>query len=341
MLNVTLESVRGGYAPPPSFYQDLDSRTKALPGVIGTSYSSHAPWAGRSSSAITAIDGTPQPRSRDFRRDPARRQVSPDFFTTLGIPLVRGRSFTREDRASDVPALPTVISEAMAQQYWPGTDPVGRSFKTTMSHEVIGVVRDVQSVGYMQPDGPFFYGPLDPLRAKPQVMLIRIAGDTAAAAAAIRTIVRELDPQMAATVVSLASIVETEGERLRPIAMYGSAAGLLALLLALTGVYGVVSFTVSQRVREMAIRVAIGAQRRDIIVLVLRSAAAPILAGLVAGVALTLTVAGGMRAMLFGLDPRDPMTMASGCVLLAVCALAATWIPARRAASRDPLSALR
>lgn len=341
VLNVTLESVRGGYAPPPSFYQDLDSRTKALPGVIGTSYSSHAPWAGRSSSAITEIDGTPQPRSRDFRRDPARRQVSPDFFTTLGIPLVRGRSFTREDRASDVPALPTVISEAMAQQYWPGTDPVGRSFKTTMSHEVIGVVRDVQSVGYMQPDGPFFYGPLDPLRAKPQVMLIRISGDTAAAAAAIRTIVRELDPQMAATVVSLASIVEAEGERLRPIAMYGSAAGLLALLLALTGVYGVVSFTVSQRMREMAIRVAIGAQRRDIVALVLRSAAAPILAGLVAGVALTLTVAGGMRTMLFGLDPRDPMTIASGCVLLAVCALAATWIPARRAASRDPLNALR
>ena len=121
----------------------------------------------------------------------------------------------------------------MAQQYWPGQDPVGRRFRTTMLHEVIGVVRDVQSVGYMQPDGPFFYGPLDPLRAKPQVMLIRIAGDTAAAAAAIRTIVRELDPQMAATVVSLASIVETEGERLRPIAMYGSAAGLLALLLAL------------------------------------------------------------------------------------------------------------
>src|SRR4029453_10398429 len=170
VVSVTLESVRGGYQPPGSFYQELEARIRALPGVLTTSYSSLAPWAGRSSSAITEIDGTPLPRSRDFRSDPARRQVSPEFFSTLDIGLIRGRFFTRDDRPGAA-VLPTVISEAMAHRFWPGQDPVGHRFRTTLLHEVIGISRDVQSVRYMQDDGPFFYGPLDPLQSKPQTML--------------------------------------------------------------------------------------------------------------------------------------------------------------------------
>ncbi len=123
--------------------------------------------------------------------------------------------------------------------------------------------------------------------------------------------------------------------------MYGSVAGLLALLLALTGVYGVVSFSVSQRVRELAIRVALGAQRRDVLWLVLRSAAAPIAGGLLAGIGLTLAVSGGMQAVFYGLNPSDPKTLALGALLLVVCTLIAIWIPARRAANSDPLRSLR
>lgn len=212
---------------------------------------------------------------------------------------------------------------------------------TGLLHEVVGVSRDVQSVRHMQDDGPFFYGPLDLAQAKPQAMLIRVAGDPAAAAAAIRGIVRQLDPQMAASVATLGALVERQAERLRPVALYSAMAATLALLLALTGVYGVVSFSVSQRVRELAIRVAPGAQRRDIITLVVRSAVTPILGGLLAGVGLTVAAGGGMRAMLYGLDPRDPVTITIGALLLVGCALAAIWIPARRAATRDPLSALR
>ena len=114
VVSVSLDSVRGGYQPPASFYQTLEARVRALPGVVATSYSSHAPWSGRSSSALTEIDGTPLPRSQDFRSDPARRQVSPDFFPTLGIPLVQGRFFTRDDRPGAA-VLPTVISKP-----WPG-----------------------------------------------------------------------------------------------------------------------------------------------------------------------------------------------------------------------------
>ena len=308
--------------------------------MLTTSYASLPPWAGRSSSAITEIDGTPLPRSQDFRNDPARRQVSPDFFKTLDIGLVRGRFFTRDDRPGAA-VLPTIISEAMARRFWPGQDPVGHRFRTTLLHEVIGVSRDVQSVRYMQDDGPFFYAPLDPVQSKPQTMLVKVTGDPRATMPVLRGIVRQLDPQMAASVVTLASIVEAEGERLRPITMYGSVAGLLALLLALTGVYGVVSFSVSQRVRELAIRVALGAGRRDVLWLVLRSAAAPIAGGLMAGIGLTLAVSGGMQAVFFGLNPRDPKTLALGALLLVVCTLMAIWIPARRAANADPLRSLR
>ena len=308
--------------------------------MVATGYASHAPWSGRSSSALTEIDGTPLPRSQDFRSDPARRQVSPDFFATLGIRLVRGRFFTSDDRPGTA-VLPTVISAAMARRYWPGQDPVGHRFRTTLLHEVIGVSSDVQSVRYMQDDGPFFYGPLDPLQSKPQSMLIRLPGDTRATIPVVRGIVRQLDPQMATTVLTLASIVEAEGERLKPIAIYSSVAGLLALLLALTGVYGVVSFSVSQRVRELAIRVALGAQRRDILWLILRSSAAPIVGGLIAGIGLTVAVSGALQAVLYGLNPRDPKTLALGTVVLVVCALMAIWIPARRAARRDPLRSLR
>jgi ABC-type antimicrobial peptide transport system permease subunit len=128
---------------------------------------------------------------------------------------------------------------------------------------------------------------------------------------------------------------------LKPIAIYSSVAGLLALLLALTGVYGVVSFSVSQRVRELAIRVALGAQRRDILWLILRSSAAPIVGGLIAGIGLTVAVSGALQAVLYGLNPRDPKTLALGTVALVVCALMTIWIPARRAARRDPLRSLR
>ena len=146
---------------------------------------------------------------------------------------------------------------------------------------------------------------------------------------------------MASTIVTLASIIEADGERLRPVMIYGGVAGMLALLLALTGVYGIVSFSVSQRIREMGIRVALGAQRRDVVSLILRSGAVPISLGLIAGIGLNLAVSTPMQSILPELNPRDPLTLASGAFLLMVCAVGAIWIPARRAARLDPLSSLR
>ena len=341
VLNITFASVQSGFKPPASFYQEVESRMNAVPGVVRTSFASLAPWSGLNPTAVREIDGQPIPDTRDFRRDPARRVVSPEYFTTLDIALTRGRAFTREDLLSTRQVIPAVISEAMARRYWPGQDPVSHHFRISAVHEVVGVCRDVQSVRFMQDDGPFYYWPLDPLRSTPAYMLVRVSGDTQAAAVAVREIVRQVDPQMAVTVVTLASLVERQGEQLKPVMIHGAVAGILALLLALTGVYAVVSFSISQRIREIGIRMALGAQRHDVVSLVLRSGAAPVIAGLATGIGLALALSAVMESILFGVSPRDPLTIAIVSLLLFVAALGAIWIPARRAAALDPLSSLR
>lgn len=352
VLNITFASVLSGFDPPASFYQEIESRVSAVPGVVQASFASIAPWSGRNSTTVREIDGTPVPTIRDVRQDPARRVVSPGYFTTLDIGLTRGRFFTREDVSRTRQTVPAVISEAMARRYWPGQDPVGHHFglgnrqssgpaRPADVHEVIGVCRDVQSVRYMQDDGPFYYRPLDPQQSSPPYMLVRVSGDTQAAAATIREIVRQIDPQMAATVVTLASTVQRQGEQMKPVMILGAVAGILALLLALTGVYAVVSFSVSQRIREIGIRTALGAQRHDVVSLVLRSGTAPVLGGLIAGIGLALAASAVMQSLLFGVNPRDPLTLAIVSLLLFAAALGAIWIPARRAAALDPLSSLR
>jgi macrolide transport system ATP-binding/permease protein len=352
VLNVTFSSVLSGFQPPASFYQEIDSRVRALSGVVRTSFTSIAPWSGRNSTTVRELDGTPIPPTSDTRQDPARRVVSLEYFTTMNIGVTRGRGFTREDLSPTRQGVPAVISEAMARRYWPGRDPVGRRFglgnrqstgptRAADVHEVIGVCRDVQSVAYMQDDGPFYYRLLDPQQSRPPYMLVRVSGDTQAAAASIREIVRQADPQMAATVVTLASVVERQGEQMKPAMVFGAVAGVLALLLALTGVYAVVSFSVSQRIREIGIRTALGAQRHDVVSLVLRSGTAPVIGGLVAGIGLAVALSAVMESILFGVNPRDPLTLTIVSLLLFVAALGAIWIPARRAAALDPLSSLR
>lgn len=341
VLNIAFESVRSGFDPPESFYREIESRVSELPGVVQTSFASMAPWAGRNPTAVREIDGTPVPEPKHFMESPARRVVSAEYFSTLDLSLTRGRAFTREESSSARPVIPAVISEAMARRYWPGQDPIGHHFRITKIHEVIGVCRDVQGVKYMQDDGPFYYWPLDLQQMKPAYMLIRVSGDIQAVTTGVRDTVRQVDPQMATTVVTLASIVERQGKQLKPMMIYGAISGVLALLLALTGVYAVVSFAVSQRVREIGIRTALGAQRRDVVSLVLRSGTAPVIGGLIAGLGLVFTLSALTASMLYGVNPRDPLTLTIVPMLLFAAAVGAIWIPARRAAALDPLTSLR
>lgn len=335
VVGVTLSSVAAGFVPPPSFYAELEARVRAMPGVVGFSYASTAPWAGRSSAAIREIDGRPFPDTRDFRLDPANRRVSPEFFALLGLPMTLGRTLT----AADGPEA-TVISEAMAQRYWPGQNPLGHRFNDGYPHEVVGVSRNVHSLSFLRDDGPIYHSP-EKADARHRHVLVRVSGDPQAAAAATRRIVLELDPQMAVTATTLGSLVEEQAERMQPLMLHATLAGTLALVLALSGVYSVVAFSVRQRVRELGIRLALGAQRGDVIWLVVRSGSAPVLAGLVAGLAVAAALFSGLEAILFGLNPRDPLTLAAVALSLFAAALVAIWIPARRASGLDPVSSLR
>jgi len=343
--------VLAGYTPPVSFYQEVESRVHNVPGVVRTTFASIAPWAGRNSTTVREVDDTPIPITGDFRDDPARRVVTDSYFSALSIPLIRGRVFTREELSSKAPVVPIVISEAMAKRYWPGQDPIGHQFRlgdrrpstprSPIAHQVIGVCRDVQSVSYIQDDGPFYYSPLDVQQTKPPYLFVRVSGETHIPAAAIGEIVRNVDPQMAVTVATLASLVEQQGEQLKPLMMFGTAGGFLALLLALTGVYAVVSFSVSQRMREIGIRIALGAQRASVIGLVLRSSAMPVVSGVAGGLALILVLSDVVAPVFPGTNPRDPFTLMVVSLLLVAAAIAAIWIPARRAAALDPLVSLR
>lgn len=341
VLTVTLASVLSGFTPPTHFYEELEDRIGGLPGVVNTSAVSIAPWQGRNSTELSEIDGKPLARTRDFRQDPARRVVSSEFFETLGIPIHQGRGFTTAEALRQGEVVPVVVSEAMARRYWPGQSALGHRFRTGVVHEVVGVCRDVQSVGHMQNDGPFYYAPLDPQRVKPAFLMVRFSGDPGTAAAAVRSVVRQLDPQMAVGVETLAAVLEEQGERLKPVVMYGGMAGGLALLLALSGVYAVVSYSVSQRVREIGIRMALGAGRGEIVRFVLRAGVAPVVGGLVAGVGLALAASAVMQSVLFGLNPRDPVTFTVVPVVLLLASLGAIWIPARRASVLDPVRSLR
>jgi predicted permease len=351
VLNVTFASVLAGYTPPLSFYADVDSRVHNIPGIARTTFASIAPWSGRNSTTVREVDGTPIPITGDFRDDPARRVVTDGYFSALSIPLIRGRVFTREELSAKTQVVPVVISEAMAKRYWSGQDPISHQFRlgdrrpdtprSPIAHQVIGVCRDVQSVSYIQDDGPFYYSPLDVQQTKPPYLLVRVSGDTRIPAAAISDVVRNVDPQMAVTVATLASVVERQGQQLKPLMMFGAAGGVLALVLALTGVYAVVSFSVSQRVREIGIRIALGAQRASGIALVLRSSAMPVVSGVGVGLGLVILLADVTAPVFLGVNSRDPLTLIAVSSLLFAAALAAIWIPARRAAALDPLVSLR
>jgi len=307
--------------------------------VNNTSYASPGPWLGRSSTEITEIDGKPFPPTRDYRRDPACRRVSEEYFSALSIPLVRGRTFRNGETG---PAPPVVISESMARQYWPNQMPIGRTFRTTaLLCEVVGVCRDLQSVAIMQNDGPFYYAPLEMATAKPAAMMVRVSGDPQNSVNSIRDAIRQLDPQMAATVMPLSQPVRRQGDALKPVLVHGTLAASLALLLALSGVYGVVSFSVSQRIPEIGIRIALGAQRRDVLALVLRSGLGAVCGGLVIGIGLALAATAGTRLILPGSDSGDPVVFGAVPLFLLFAAVGAIWIPARRAAALDPVTSLR
>ncbi|MET0396784.1 MAG: ABC transporter permease [Longimicrobiaceae bacterium] len=321
-----------------AFQRELLERARALPGVRSAALASHHPLAPGFTNSFV-IEGR-EDEAADQAEIPLRA-VSPEYFATVGVPLLRGRLLSPRDDA-DAPAV-LLVNEAAARRFFPGADPVGKriAFWGT-SREIVGVVGNERFHGVAADAPPAAYPPLAQTPMGTATLLLRAAGDPAALVPALRAAVRGLDPEVA--LYEMETLDRTLSRSISQprftTALLGTFAAL-ALLLAVIGVYGVLSYAVAQRTREIGIRVALGARRGEIVRLVVGQGMAPVLAGLALGLAAAFAGARVLSGILFEVAPTDPLAFTAVVPVLGAASLLAAWLPARRAASVDPMTALR
>jgi predicted permease len=272
--------------------------------------------------------------------------VSPGFFDTLEIPVLRGRDFTRYD--TTVPETVAVINETAAQQYFAGADPLGQRIGNTTEEagktEVVGVIRDTKYDSLREPAPPTVYQLYQalPPSARTVTVVVRTASDPSAMIEPVRAAMRQVDPDVPVIgMTTQTDQVEGRMAQERLFALAYSLFGGLALLLACIGLFGLMSYNVARRTNEIGIRMALGAQRRGVVGMVLRESMAMVGAGVVLGLVATVATGRLVASVLFGLSPTDGWTLAAVIALMAAVSLAACYLPARRAARVDPMVALR
>ncbi len=271
--------------------------------------------------------------------------VSPGYFDTMAIRSTRGRTFTAAEAERGDPVA--VMSEAMARRFWPGQDPLGRRFaygaRSSAADlvQVIGVVKDTRSIHLWEKDGAVFYAPLGPKNTAYLSVITKGPKPDFLSASTVQQMVRSLDPAVLASTRTLADSVEQEAQPVKVSAAVAAVLGGLALLLALAGIYCVVTYSVSQRTREIGIRMTLGAERRSVIGLMLADHMRPVVAGIIGGATLGAVVSAAASKALMGISPLDPIAFLGVAAFLAAVALLASYIPARRATSVDPAVALR
>jgi predicted permease len=323
------------------FYNTLLDGLRALPGVHAVGWVSRLPLGGETS--VTGIDVPP---GRDVPPPANFRAASPDYFTAMGIPLVRGRIFNEGDRARNV----VVVSESVAQRFWPGQDPIGRTclayWGPKKEEKVIGVVGDIHTVRLDEPPVMMVYVP-DWFAAPGHVpnsagIVVRTSAEEHGMASAVRAAIHATDPEV--PLVALRPMSELVSESVAPRRFQMLLAllfALSALFLASLGIYGVITYSVEQRRHELGIRAALGARFSDLRRMVLRQGMIPVAAGLVTGVGASILTGRLIQTLLFGVSPFDPPTLATVAFVVVIVAIAACYIPARRATKVDPMVALR
>lgn len=347
VLNITLSPDEVGYNEDRGrqFYRELLPRVRAVPGVISAAEAFTVPMGLIGSDNQVTIQDHPLPAGQqapDVFNDP----VSPGYFQTMSMPLLAGRDFTDAD-GKDAP-LVAVINQKMAEQFWPKEDPIGKRFAKKDGDQkpitVVGVVQNAKYKGITEAPLPFFYLPLDQVYLGFRTIQVRTSVPPTALAASLEAVIREVGPSVPITQVQTMeqALNNANGFFLfRFGAQVTATLGLLGLILAVVGVYSVVSYAVAQRTHEVGIRMALGAERKDILRLVLGQGLGVIGIGIVLGLVLAFAVARVFSGMLVGVGAGDPLTYAIVSALLLLIALFACWIPAYRATRIDPLSALR
>jgi predicted permease len=316
-----------------AFFHQLAARLREVPGVESVGLATAVPLSGMENRTTVTAGGTEE-RSLGYT------VVSPGYLKTLRIPLLRGRDFADADAPGAPPVV--IVSEALAREYWPGQDPVGKQLRTGAEPmEVIGVVRDVQDQTMGQRPSPFMYLPLTQSYEPAATVLVRGRGGPGAALAAVRREVHALDPNLPLMMeLPLRQMIVSLAPQPLLATLIGGF-GVVGLILASVGVYGVVAYLVAQRTKEIGIRMALGAARRDVLRLVMGRGARLALVGMAIGTAAALGLTRFLRGLLVGVTPADPATFAGVVILLGAVVLLASWLPARRAARVDPMTALR
>jgi putative ABC transport system permease protein len=330
------------------FYQQLGARVQALPGVQSASLAQSAPLSifyAPSFAAPTIVEGSEPPPGQN-PPSIGYNSVGLNFFQTLGTPLVRGRDFTAEMRAG-TPAV-TIINETMTRLFFANVDPIGKRLRVTrrggpaVSCEIIGVVKDSKYLSLGEDPTPFIFFPHQQSYSPTMTLLVRANGDPKSLTAAVRQQVQALDPNLPLfNVVTLSENISISLFPARFGALLLGGFGLLALVLATVGIYGVMSYTVSKRTHEIGIRMALGAQANNVLRLVVGQGLLLALIGVGVGLAGAFALTRVVKSFLYGLGATDLVTFAAISLLLFLVALAACFIPARRATKVDPLVALR
>ncbi len=329
-----------------NFWQQVLDRTRALPGVESVALGTNVPLSFNHGRSDITIEGQPQPAPGEYAH-PDFHIVSPGYIETLTVPILRGRSFVEADNESGLPVA--LINAALARRYWPNEDPVGkrilqghRSSGANPWITIVGLVGDTKLYGLANPSRFEVYLPF---RQRPQddmSLLVRSTADPASLTAAIRQAVAAIDKdQPVFGIATMQELVdESVGTRRLTLILLGLFSSL-ALILAAIGIYGVVSYSVALRTHEIGIRMALGAQPKDVLRLVLGQGARLAFWGAAIGLVAALGFTRLLSSLLYSVSASDPLTFAVVAVLLVLIALAASYIPARRALRVDPMVALR
>ncbi|MGD0222954.1 MAG: ABC transporter permease [Terriglobia bacterium] len=349
VLTFQLDSPAGKQATQiPAFIREVVANMRALPGVISASAVASLPLTGDNIGSSFEIDGEPTPMGSRPMAD--FNAVEPNYFRTLGIALVAGRDFTERDDSKSPPVV--IINRTLARRFFPNQNPIGQHLRPGIGNgygpgefpmrEIVGVIEDVKQSGLGDEPSPEIYAPQAQSPFGTMILVVRTANDPRTIVEAARRRVLALDKNTPIYhVETLDQFFAQSVEVPRFItALLGGFAGL-ALVLACLGIYGVISYTVAQRTREIGIRLAVGAKEGDVLWMVIREGLRPALAGIAIGIVGALRLTRILSSLLYGIKPADPLTFIAVALILICVALLACYLPARGAMKVDPMVALR
>ncbi len=358
VLTCRLDLVAAGYEPArlPDLYSRLLQRVQALPGVRSAALADASMLGSSNSTSNISIEGySPKPHEN---MDVQHRHVTGNYVATNGMSLLAGRDISIDDR-QETPHV-AVVNQAFAQRFFPGQDPIGHSFALGAPFHppgmtIVGVVKNSKYNSLDEKTLPLAFIPLlqDPFAVDPEVkkdrpykygneLNLRVTGDPSALSETLRRAIADVDNKLpVSNIRTLVERISDSSREARAIAQLSGFFAVFALLLAAIGLYGVMAYNVSRRTREIGIRMAIGAQRHAVLRMVMRESLLVVMIGVAVGIPAALGMGHFISSQLFGLSPRDPLTLAAAALLLLAASVVASFLPARRAAEIDPMVALR